>query len=87
MAQAPTKSPERLPDEGSNGSVRILNHGTGSRKTSTSKSWKPSSYVTYNLEELYALSISEIHVADGPVPLERKMSSEASKKKIAPQQH
>jgi len=72
-AQAPTKSRGRIPDEASNESVRILNHGTGCRRTSTSTSRKPLSRDTDNPIELYAWSVSQIQVAKEPGMLEGKM--------------
>jgi len=62
-AQAPTKSRGRIPDEASNESVRILNHGTGYVKTSTSTSRKPLSRDTDDPVELYAWSALQIRTA------------------------
>jgi len=53
-AQAPTKSRGRIPNEALNESVRILNHDTGCRRTSTSTSRKSLSRDTDNPIELYA---------------------------------
>lgn len=61
--QVPTKSRERIPDEASNESVRILNHGTGCRKTSTSTSRKPLSRDKDDPVELYAWSVLQIQAA------------------------
>jgi len=72
-AQAPIKSRERVSDEASNESVRILNHDTGCRRTSTSTSRKSLSRDTDNPIELYAWSVSQTQVAKEPEMLEGKM--------------
>ena len=70
-AQASTKSRVRIPDEASNESVRILNHGTGCRKICITKSRKPSSRDTDNSVDLYAWS--QIQVVEEQGILEGKM--------------
>lgn len=59
-AQVSTKSRGRIPDEESDESVRILNHGTGCGKTSTFASRKPLSRDTDDPVELYAWSALQI---------------------------
>ena len=60
-----------MPDEVSNEAVRILNHGTSCRKTSTTTSRKPLSRDTNNSVELYAWS--QIQVAEEQGILEGKI--------------
>lgn len=72
-AQAPTKSRESIPDEAPNESMRILNHGTGCRRTSTSTSRKALSRDQGTAVELYACSVLQIQTLKGQGIREERM--------------